>query len=49
LRRQGEDVGPVVVGAAGEGDVGVQAVLGAGDHGQAGMDGAALGGVSVTA
>ena len=31
--------------AAGEGDVGVLAVLGAGEHGQAGVHGAALGGV----
>ena len=45
FRGQGEDVGGVVVGAAGEGDVGVLAVLGAGDHGQAGVHGAALGGV----
>src|ERR1039457_6246169 len=41
----GEDVGVVGVGAAGQGDVGVLAVLGAGDHRQAGVDGAALGGV----
>ena len=41
----GEHVGEVGVGAAGQGDVGVLAVLGAGDHGQAGVDGAALGGV----
>ena len=41
----GEHVGVVGVGAAGQGDVGVLAVLGAGDHGQAGVDGAALGGV----
>ena len=34
-----------MVGAAGQGDVGVLAVLGAGDDGQAGVDGAALGGV----
>ena len=40
-----EDVGDVDVGAAGQGDVGVRAVFGAGDHGQAGVDGAALGGV----
>ena len=42
---RGEDVGGVVVGAAGEGDVRVLAVLTAGDHGQAGVDGAALGDV----
>jgi hypothetical protein len=41
----GEYVGDVGVGAAGQGDVGVLAVLGAGDHRQAGVDGAALGGV----
>ncbi len=43
LGRRGEDVGGVVVGAAGEGDVRVLAVLAAGEHGQAGPDGAALG------
>ena len=42
LRGQGEDVGRVGVGAAGQGDVGVLAVLGAGDHREAGVDGAAL-------
>ena len=41
----GEHVGDVGVGAAGQGDVGVLAVLGSGDHRQAGVDGAALGGV----
>ena len=41
----GEHVGEVGVGAAGQRDVGVLAVLGAGDHGQAGVHGAALGGV----
>ena len=45
LRGQGEHVGRVGVGAAGQGDVGVLAVLGAGDHRQAGVHGAALGGV----
>ena len=45
LRGQGEHVGGVDVGAAGQGDVGVLAVLGAGDHRQAGVHGAALGGV----
>ena len=42
LRGQGEHVGQVDVGAAGQGDQGVRAVLGAGDHGQAGGHGAAL-------
>ena len=41
----GEHVGEVGVGAAGQGDVGVLAVLGPGDHRQAGVHGAALGGV----
>src|SRR6185437_15524988 len=41
----GEDVGGVGGVAAGQGDVGVLAVFGAGDDGQAGVDGAALGGV----
>ena len=45
FRRCGEDVGGVDVGAAGQRDVGVLAVLGPGDHGQAGVHGAALGGV----
>ena len=45
LGRQGEHVGGVGVGAAGQGDVGVLAVLGAGDHRQAGVHGAALRGV----
>jgi hypothetical protein len=45
FRGGGEDVGVVVVGAAGQGNVGVLAVLGPGDDGQAGVDGAALGGV----
>ena len=45
LGRHGEHVGAVVRGAAGEGDVGVLAVLGAGEHGQASVHGAALGGV----
>jgi hypothetical protein len=43
FRGDGEHVGEVGVGAAGQGDVGVLAVLGAGDHGQAGGHGAALG------
>ena len=42
LRGQGEHVGQVDGGAAGQGDVGVLAVLGAGDHGEAGGHGAAL-------
>ena len=45
FRGQGEHVRGVDVGAAGQGDVGVLAVLGAGDHRQAGVHGAALGGV----
>ena len=45
LGGQGEHVGDVGVGAAGQGDVGVLAVLGAGDHRQAGVHGAALRGV----
>ena len=45
LRGQREHVREVDVGAAGQGDVGVLAVLGAGDHRQAGVHGAALGGV----
>ena len=45
FRGDGEHVGEVGVGAAGQRDVGVLAVLGAGDHGQAGVHGAALGGV----
>ena len=45
FRGQREHVREVDVGAAGQGDVGVLAVLGAGDHRQAGMHGAALGGV----
>ena len=45
LGRGGEHVGEVDVGAAAQRDVGVLAVLGAGDHGQAGVHGAALGGV----
>ena len=45
FRGEREDVGDVDVGTAGQGDVGVRAVLGAGDQGQAGVDGAALGGV----
>ena len=45
FRGDGEHVGEVGVGAAGQGDVGVLAVLGAGDHRQAGVHGAALGGV----
>ena len=45
LRGHGEHVGGVGVGAAGQGDVGVLAVLGAGDHRQAGVHGAALRGV----
>ena len=45
LGRHGEHVGDVGVGAAGQRDVGVLAVLGAGDHRQAGVHGAALGGV----
>src|SRR5690348_17376184 len=45
FRGLGEDVGGVGGGAAGQGDVGVLAVFGAGDDGQAGGDGAALGGV----
>src|SRR5580658_8344944 len=39
----GEHVGEVGVGAAGQRDVGVLAVLGPGDHRQAGVHGAALG------
>ena len=45
FRGQREHVREVDVGAAGQGDVGVLAVLGAGDHRQAGVHGAALGGV----
>src|SRR6185437_16905275 len=45
FRGDGEHVGEVGVGAAGQRDVGVLAVLGAGDHRQAGVHGAALGGV----
>src|SRR5690349_22341483 len=45
FRGLGEDVGGVGGGAAGQCDVGVLAVFGAGDDGQAGGDGAALGGV----
>ena len=45
LGGHGEHVGQVDGGAAGQGDVGVLAVLGAGDHGQAGGHGAALGDV----
>ena len=45
LGRDGEHVGEVDLGAAGQRDIGVLAVLGAGDHGQAGVHGAALGGV----
>ena len=45
FRRWGEDVGEVDLGAAGQGHVGVLAVLGAADHGQPGGHGAALGGV----
>src|SRR5207248_3892987 len=45
LGRLGEHVGEVDLGAAAQRDVGVLAVLGAGDDGQAGMYGAALGGV----
>src|ERR1035441_8858447 len=41
----GENVSGVDGGAAGQGDIVVRAVLGAGDHGQAGVHGAALGGV----
>ena len=37
LGGHGEHVGDVDAGAAGQGDVGVRAVLGAGDHGQAGV------------
>ena len=43
LGRRGENVGGVVVGAAGQGDVDVLAVLAAGEHCQADPDGAALG------
>jgi hypothetical protein len=39
LRRHREHVRHVHVGTAGQGDVGVLAVLGAGDHGQAGVHG----------
>ena len=42
LRGLGEDVGQVGGGAAGQGDQGVRAVLGAGYHGQPGGHGAAL-------
>ena len=45
FRGRGEHVGEVDVGAAGQRDVGVLAVLGPGDHGQAGVHGPALGGV----
>ena len=45
LGRQGEHVDGVGVSAAGQGDVGVLAVLGAGDHRQAGVHGAALRGM----
>jgi hypothetical protein len=45
FRRCGEDVGGVDVGAAGQGDVGMVAVLRAGDHREAGGHCAALGGV----
>ena len=43
LGRCGEYVGEVGVGAAGQRDVGVLAVLGPGDHRQAGVHGPALG------
>ena len=43
LGGDGEHVGEVGVGAAGQGDVGVLAVLGPGDHRQAGVHRAALG------
>ena len=43
LRGGGEHVGEVGVGAAGQRDVGVLAVLGPGDHRQAGVHRAALG------
>ena len=43
LRGHGEHVRGVDVGAAGQRDVGMLAVLGPGDHGQAGMHGPALG------
>jgi hypothetical protein len=42
LGRGGEHVGGVDVGAAGQRDVGMLPVLGPGDHGQAGVHGAAL-------
>ena len=45
FRGGGEDVGVVGVGAAGQRDVGVLAVLGPGDHRQAGVHGAAHGDV----
>ncbi len=45
FRGRGEHVGEVDVGAAGQRDIGVLAVLGPGDHGQAGVHGPALGGV----
>ena len=44
-RGLGEDVGQVGGSAAGQGDQGVRAVLGPGDHGQPGGHGAALGDV----
>ena len=43
FRGCGEDVGGVDVGAAGQRDVGVLAVLGPGDHRETGVHGAALG------
>jgi hypothetical protein len=45
FRGRGEHVGEVDVGAAGQRDIGVLAVLGPGDHGQAGVQGPALGSV----
>ena len=45
LGRQREHVGGVGVGAASQGDVGVLPILGAGDHRQAGVHGAALRGM----
>jgi hypothetical protein len=49
LRGLGEDVGQVGGGAAGQGDHGVRAVLGPGDHGQPGGHNAPCATWSVTA